>query len=228
MIRSAEETMLTAADQTSPPRSTLAPLLPGAAPLLSLAQQLGMGPAARVERRRIGITSALRGEGVTTVTSGLAPTIARWSPREVLLIDANVSDPALSRQHGDPSPGLSEVCAGEYDVEAALRVTDDANLLLLPSGRECVCFLGADALLRQLSERFDYQLVDLPPLPQWHAALPLVAALDGVVLVVESERAARSALRETRTALERLGVPLLGAVLNKQHSYLPRWLRAWL
>lgn len=198
---------------------------PAAAQMQLLAQQLGLGTAAPAARQLLGVTSMTPGAGVTTVAYALAATVAGWSTREVLLVDAHHARPSLSRSHNARSAGLTEVCLGRQDLEPLLENTEYPGLRLLPSGAPPAAPFAVDALLCACAERFDHVIVDLPPLGACQQALALLTALDGVVLVVEAERDSRERLAEARGFLERLSAPLAGAVLNKQRHALPGWLR---
>lgn len=191
-----------------------------------LAQQLGLGPGLSTERRLLGITSIARRAGTSTIAHGLAATVAGWSAREVLLVDAHHAHSAYATA-SPVSPGLTEVCLGQQDLSQVVVPTATANLLFLPSGVKPQAALTVDALLCESAERFDHVMVDLPPLESCHPMLALLAALDGVVLVIESDRESRASLGTARELLERLKVPLVGAVLNKYRNPWPRWLRCW-
>ena len=68
--------------------------------------------AARSELRSVMLVSALPGEGVSTVTLGLAATMAEVSRQGVLLIDLNSANPVLTDRLGvEPTVGLGELLA---------------------------------------------------------------------------------------------------------------------
>ena len=197
---------------------------PAAAECLLLAQQLGLGPGLSTERKILGLTSTTRRAGTTTIAHGLAATIAGWSAREVLLVDAHHAHPAICRTQ-NRGIGLTDVCLGQQELSQVVTPTATANLLYLPSGAPPKTPLSPDVLLCESAERFDHVIIDLPPLEACHQVLALLTALDGVVLVVEADRESRATLGVAREFLERLKVPLAGAVLNKHRSFCPRWLR---
>ncbi len=191
-----------------------------------LAQQLGLGPGLSTQRRLLGITSTARRAGTTTIAHGLAATVAGWSAREVLLVDAHHAHPAFTPTTASEA-GLTEVCLGQQELSQVVAPTATSNLLFLPSGTVPKTALSVDALLCESADRFDHVIVDLPPLESCHTMLALLTALDGVVLVIESDRESRGTLGAARDFLERLKVPLVGAVLNKHRTPWPRWLRRW-
>jgi Mrp family chromosome partitioning ATPase len=162
---------------------------------------------------------------------GLAELVAR-SGQEVLLVDACWSSPDLARRLGvSATPGLWDLLAGEASLDLAMCPTDVENLFLLPAGRapdETLLLAGRPLLahrLEQWKERFDLIVFDLPSaLPQE----PLVVwsgALNGVILVIESEKTEAEEARRVKQMLLGSEARLLGAVITRQRSYLPGWLR---
>ena len=89
----------------------------------------------------LGVTSAIAGEGKTTVASGLATALAEdgalegfgREPATILLVECNVGappeDPRLAVR---PGPGLIEALRGECEVDAAIQETGVERLSVLP------------------------------------------------------------------------------------------------
>jgi Mrp family chromosome partitioning ATPase len=84
----------------------------------------------------IAVTSAIAGEGKTTVALGLAVMVAQDFPeRRVLLCEADLKQPVLAADFDvEPSPGLTEALEGIYPVGLGYRETFLPNLRLLPAG----------------------------------------------------------------------------------------------
>ncbi len=165
--------------------------------------------------RTVGLTSALPGEGATTLAIGLAQAAAATGWR-VLLVDAVPDDPALSRRIASlaqepPAPG-----AGALDGLVAVR----PGLDVLPlaerlGGTDRLAPRGLlEEVLAAAEEAYDLVVVDMPPLaagPQLRAA---AGALDGILLVVRwgatRSELVRQAFRSAGPARERFA----GTVLN--------------
>jgi Mrp family chromosome partitioning ATPase len=75
-------------------------------------------------------------------------------------------------------------------------------------------------LLPKLREMVDLVIIDSPPVQAVADPLVLAARVDGVVLVVDAGKTARETLRRTVDALGRVGVHLVGVVLNRQTTPL--------
>jgi Mrp family chromosome partitioning ATPase len=79
-------------------------------------------------------------------------------------------------------------------------------------------------LLTDLRERFDFVIIDGAPLDGYSESFFLASKVDGVILVVESERTTKQVVKKIKKELEWGPVNLLGIVLNKKKNYLPSFL----
>jgi len=173
--------------------------------------------------RVIVITSAAPGEGKTTVTANLGSALAR-AGRSLLLIDGDVRRPALHMHFGLTNRrGLTDVLKEQVDddgVLAAIQQTDIPGLSLLSSGSDeerpidLLFQPGLSTLIARLRGRFDFILVDSPPMVQCPDTRSLANAADGVILIARSRRTAQESFRSVCERLRLDGVRLLGVVLN--------------
>ncbi len=166
--------------------------------------------------RAIGVTSCLTGEGTTTVASNLASIAAQG--RRVLLIDANKPRHELqTAMQAAVSNGIAarieKTPGGLWQLDAS-KLKDGAGQSSMATTRE---------LVGSLSSKFDLVVVDLPSLESADV-LDWLSALDGVVLVIESERVRWQVAARSIELLEQAGGQVLGTVLNKQREYIPQWL----
>jgi succinoglycan biosynthesis transport protein ExoP len=170
--------------------------------------------------RRIVITSALAGEGKSTVSANLARLVAQ-SGEKVVLIDADLRRPTLAATFGiDGHIGLTQVVAGDVAVAAAMVESGVPNLTLLPAGRippNPSELLGSERM-RQVVDalaRDHLVLLDAPPLlPVTDAGL-LTAMCDGALLVQAAGKTQIEHSQHCRRVLDQVGGRLLGVVLNK-------------
>jgi len=156
--------------------------------------------------RTLGLTSCYKDEGTSTVGAYLASVAAE--NRRVLFIDANGSRLAINKAMQDVAvSGITLAnggpLSGEIQGQPALDETRD--------------------LLRVLSRSFELIVVDLPPLDS-ASVLDWAPLLDGVVLIVESERVRWQVAARGIELLEQAGSQVLGTVINKQREYIPQWL----
>jgi succinoglycan biosynthesis transport protein ExoP len=166
------------------------------------------------------ITSAQKGEGKTTTALNLAQALAqRKGP--VLLMDCDLRKGELAKAIGQKDhKGLISVLSGEIDISHAL-VAVKPNLWVLPAGAipdDPVAMLASQeiaALLEKLAARFEFVIIDSPPVLAVTDAAILSGLVDGVLLVAASGTTARGGLVRTRRILEAAGAKILGMAVNK-------------
>jgi capsular exopolysaccharide synthesis family protein len=170
------------------------------------------------------ITSPVAAEGKTTCAVNLAITLALRGSK-ALLVDADLRRGVVHALLGaERSPGLSEVLARNLPVRDAVRsikVGDQgAQLHFLPTGRvpsnpsallESPAF---QAMIQQLRDEYDTIILDAPPVNIISDASILGLNADAVLMVARSGVTDAAALRYGVEQLTRVGVPLLGVVLN--------------
>lgn len=187
--------------------------------------------------KTILVTSASPQEGKTTVVTNLGLAITQTGLK-TLLVSADLRRPSVARTFGlNEEPGLTEVINGALKLDEAIRSASDImmggmnlekmletpgmeNINVLPSGgiptnpAEILQSKELNDLIINVKSKFDVVLFDAPPvLPVTDASL-LAGKVDGVVLVYEVGRTARSALLRTKAQLESSGAKILGVVLN--------------
>ncbi len=176
----------------------------------------------------LGVTSAVGGEGKTTVALHLAMTIARDTWKKVCLLDMSLGGSSLEARLGMPgsSEGVVGVLEESGTVVPTLQLTGCDNLVIIPAGRTPVnaAKLARSPRVEQLisSARFafDVVVVDLPSVSSDNA-LPLVRAMDSVLVVV---RAGATPQGVVSRALDMLGRDkVLGVTLNRVPSPRSRW-----
>ena len=170
------------------------------------------------------VTSSQPSEGKSTTSLAIASGIARLG-RKVVLVDVDLRRPALHRSltgaGADNKTGVSSLLTSQGSIDEALRDTDIECLKVITSGpippspTELLSSNRMHQLLGELTERFDVVILDSPPVLGL-ADAPLMAALvEGVVMVVQSDRSRRGSLKASLRRLRSMGTSILGAVLTK-------------
>ena len=179
----------------------------------------------------IAVTSAIAGEGKTTVALGLAVMVAQDFPeRRVLLAEADLRHPVLAADFDvEASPGLTEALEGVYPVGLGYRETFLPNLRLLPAGEatpnpsRLLRSSRFPAVLAATRRSHDLVILDAPALLVSSDAALVTDQADGVVMVV------RSGVTPTPIANRALELVdeerLRGMVLNGAQSAVPSWIR---
>lgn len=175
----------------------------------------------------LAVTSALPGEGKSTLSLGLAAALARQPGKRVLLIEADLRRPSLTRALGlSPSTGLSEWLHG-FTNEVPLRTVDPGGFELLVAGKvplESPEVLGSprmDAVLRSARAEFDYVVLDAMPLVPVTDATIMQDLVDGFLLVVRYRLASRDAVKQGLAKLR--DGRLLGLVMNDYREIVPSY-----
>jgi len=177
--------------------------------------------------RTIVFTSAVGTEGKTTTAVNTAVALASCGT-SVLLIDGDLRLPRCHESLGLPRrPGLGEYLAGQLRSQP-IQSTDVPNLSFVSAGRaplnptELLTSWRMWQLVRGARERFDYVIIDSPPVLAVSDALLLANIADGVVLVVQSRRSREDQAHAAIMRLQQVGAVILGAVLNRgevDHEY---------
>jgi succinoglycan biosynthesis transport protein ExoP len=174
--------------------------------------------------RVLMVTSAVSGEGKTTLSGHLAISLTRAGFR-TLLIDGDMQAPSAHVLFDLPaSPGLSELLRGESDLTAAIRPSPIPGLSILPAGRWNMSTrqsLVGDRwrkLKRELESKFDFVVIDTSPLLLVSDAMLLARETDGVVLSVLLGVSQIVRVAETVNRLHAIGAPLAGVVVNNVQS----------
>ncbi|GGM39861.1 chromosome partitioning protein [Micromonospora sonchi] len=170
--------------------------------------------------RVIAVTSALQGEGKTTLSCNLAIALAEAGWR-VLLVDADLRRSKIGDYLGiDSAVGLTDVLLGDVHVGDVVQRWGDKSLLVLPSGAAPPNpseLLGSKAmadLLLALRESADIVLIDTAPLLAVTDGVVVAVQADGALLISQQGRTARTQVAAAARALDAVSVRLLGCVLN--------------
>jgi tyrosine-protein kinase len=180
------------------------------------------------------VTSALPGEGKTTVTAELGKALAEVGHR-VVIVAADLRKPRMDTHFPPRSDGagLAQLARGTRRATKTLSANKDVkNLWVLHAGRNLGSIdpsevLASDQIrsaLDELREFADFVIVDTPPLltsPDVFAVGPIT---DGALLVVDGHLAQQAAIEQSRRELQLVDVPILGLVVNKHD---PNRLRAF-
>jgi polysaccharide biosynthesis transport protein len=181
----------------------------------------GADPSLKV----ILVTSALPGEGKTATASSLAVSAAR-AGQKVLLVDLDLRRPSVAREFGHhrPSGGVVEVITGAQRLDEAVISNEEASgIHILPvrsSPADTTALLTSErirALLDELRQRYDFVVLDSPPLLAVTDARLLALHTDATVFVVRWERTKVDAAAAALKVLRDAGARIVGAVLTQVH-----------
>jgi succinoglycan biosynthesis transport protein ExoP len=165
-----------------------------------------------VPPRVVLVTSAVSGEGKSTLSKSLAVLIAKQG-RRVLLVEADLRRPKMHQDLNLDGPGgLSTTLVSREDgkngLDAALRPKELPTLTLLPAGpipsdpAELLDSARMRCLIHAWRAQFDLVILDGPPALPVTDALALAGMADTTILVARCGLTARSSLRRACQLLE--------------------------
>lgn len=174
-----------------------------------------------VECPIIGVTSSLRGEGKSTTAVNLSYVLAE-SGKKVLLIDADLRIPSIAKKmEMNSSPGLTDFLMDYSNQQISVFKSKLLeNWYILPSGNlppnpsELLGSRRMEQILGILSEKFDYIVVDLPPVTIVSDALAISDYISGMIVVIRQDYTEKKALEACFRQLKLSNVKILGCVLN--------------
>jgi capsular exopolysaccharide synthesis family protein len=167
------------------------------------------------------VTSAVSGEGKTSVASQLAVSIARSSGEPTLLIDADMRSPDIHNVFDVPNePGLAQVLGRECTVKDAIITTWSKYVHILPAGvleaspHKLLGDGALKALLDEARKTYRHVVIDTSPILSASESLVLAKSADATLLCAMK---GSSRVDQVQRAYERLvntGARPLGTVLN--------------
>jgi capsular exopolysaccharide synthesis family protein len=169
--------------------------------------------------KTILITSSIPREGKTIISSNLAASFSLSS--RVLLLDCDFRKPRLHNVFNlKRYPGLCDYLFGTVPIEEAVRHTQFPNLDIMTCGTiptnpaELIASKHMQSFLNQMKPKYDYILIDSPPLATVTDAELLSSYVDGTVVVSLASKTRLDLLVNTIDALNKINDTFIGVILN--------------
>ncbi|GBE30935.1 tyrosine-protein kinase ptk [bacterium BMS3Bbin04] len=169
------------------------------------------------------ITSPLPSEGKSLTTANLAISIAQ-SGKKLVIVDCDLRKPKQHKMFElDRTPGIADrlIDAENYSLDDVIYPSGVENLDIIPAGssqRNPSELLDSKRMGRELEElrrRYDYVLIDSPPvLPAVDSRLLGILA-DGLILIAHAERTKIRNFENAINMIRNLNVDVIGTVLNQ-------------
>ena len=173
----------------------------------------------------IGITSSMRGDGKSTTAINLSYVLAE-SGKKVILIDGDLRLPSIAKKMSIAStPGLTDCLKGNTEQQVSVFKSEMLNnWYIMPAGdlppnpSELLGSSRMEAVLKTLSESFDYIIVDLPPVNMVSDALAISKYISGLILVVRENYTEKHEIETCFKQLRLADVNVLGCVMNESRN----------
>lgn len=170
----------------------------------------------------IAITSCVPGEGKSNVSFNIARALADDGKR-VVYVDGDLRKSVAMNRYkvGKKIVGLSHYLSGQSELEDILYETNIERLSMIFSGVEPPnpAELLGNSLFKEaigvLREKYDYVIVDTPPMASVSDCAVMSKVCDGVIMVIAAGATNSRLAKSVKQQLERTNCKILGAVLNK-------------
>jgi len=174
------------------------------------------------ERPRVLYMCAVTpGEGTTSLVWSQAASLAAMGDASVLLVDCRRNESSLS----------GVVARLQEDSSTLERVGDlqptpleNVTLVTCRVDQEERPFAELPTIIGQWRDLFNQIIVDGPPFEEISNLSSLRGVIDGVILVVESEKHRAEVLTSIIDSISSSGVPVIGTILNRKKKWIPEFL----
>ncbi len=181
------------------------------------------------------VSSALQGEGKSTLSCNLAISLFRRGYK-VILVDGDLRNPSVAKTVGYQKKGLGmlDLLRGEAKLDEVMipYVRSDSKdkkehprFMIIPGSakrtQQTLQLIHSDrmaALVDEMKKRADFVIIDTPPCAILSDASYYAGYADGAVFVVRQDFASREVIREGVRMLSSGGAKLLGCVMNYSGS----------
>jgi len=176
------------------------------------------------EKRVIMITSTTAHEGKSFLSMNIMRTLAHLG-KKVVLVDADLRKSQIAGKYGmrvleGSGQGTVHYLAGMCALNDVVYETNIPGAYMIPVGREVTNSLALlntarlKHMLKELQERFDFVLLDAPPVGVVIDAAEIAKSCHGAIFAVKYDTISRRELIEAKAQIDRTGCEVLGAVLN--------------
>lgn len=172
------------------------------------------------EHRVLSVTSPAAGDGKSTLALNLAASLSQ-SGKRTILVESDLRRPKVHKLTGaDNQIGMVDVLRGDVALDDAIQSSQCSDLHILACGSrpkdpaELLARPEYEKLLQDLRARFDYVIIDTPPILAVTDPAGVAARVDGVIVCMRLSRHTRELGRRTIDSLREIGATIIGVVIN--------------
>ncbi len=170
--------------------------------------------------KSIAVTSSIPNEGKSVISLEIAASLAKLD-KKVLFVDADMRKSVLKKRHKAPAvPGLSQFLSGQATLEEVVCTTQLPTLEVIlcgfypPNPVELLTSEHFQKFIDEMKEKYDYIIIDTPPIGAVIDAAIIAKISDGTVLIVAKDKVSYRFAQSGRDQLIKAGGKFLGVVLN--------------
>jgi capsular exopolysaccharide synthesis family protein len=185
------------------------------------------------ETRVILFTSAVQGEGKTSIVSSLARILASSEAQKVLLVDCSVRDPQLHRLFGLKNErGVIDYLEGRAKLKDIVQIVDQGGLALVSAGASSDVevtqpLFNSERLgmfVKEVGAAYDYVLIDSSAILEAPETPILGSRVDGIVMVIFTGRTKREVIKRALVMVQKLDGTFIGTILNRKRYFIPEFI----
>ena len=188
--------------------------------LLRIRVQKAMGS----DRNVLLVSSAIPGEGKTTVSSNLAVSLAEHG-KKVLLVDCDLRNPSVGKALGiEAGKSLHDFVTDRASIREIILPSGIENLSIISGGpggqdnaAELLSHARTAALVKACRRLYDFVILDTPPCSLLADASEIAEVADCGLLVIRHDFASRSQILDGAQRLNDSGLPIIGCAFNSVH-----------
>jgi capsular exopolysaccharide synthesis family protein len=174
--------------------------------------------------KTILVTSASPREGKTVTVVNLATAYA-LAGKKVLIVEGNLRRPILHYIFNlQNRKGFADLLTGNYEIGQVIYETFVNGVSVITAGgservpSDVLASAHLDMVMNQLRAFYDIVIVDAPAVFGVTDAHLLAKHCDGTLLVINSGNVSQEKALNVKAVLDKMGVRLIGAVLNNDRS----------
>lgn len=167
----------------------------------------------------IGIVSANRGDGKSSVASNLSISLAQIN-KKVVLVDCDLRLPTIAQKFGiESTPGLSNLLSGDI-IDIPIQHIEEKGIDIIVSGNlppDSTALISSKEmieLVRTLKKTYDYIVFDFPPINIVSDAMIVSSIIDGYLIVIRHESSEFQMVAETIRKMRFADAKIIGFVYN--------------
>jgi Mrp family chromosome partitioning ATPase len=175
------------------------------------------------------VSSAVRGEGTTTVTLQVASELRNRYDLRPLVVELDFWKPVLVKRFGlDPDRTLEGVLERGLCVSKAIQQEGSGISVIAAAAKPSVPQRDVTPVLTKIVTEargeVDIILVDTPPILEHGTMLNMGSVIPRMVLVVQAGRTRYEVVHRAQRELNNANITVVGAVLNKHKRFIPDWI----
>jgi len=182
------------------------------------------------------ITSSTHSEGKTITAINLAISMAQdLNKKQILLIDGDLRRAGISKYLGlKAETGLADLISNGASIDDTLLKVGIDNLTILSAGKiphnpaELLGSAKMGNLISLLRPRFDYIIIDSPPIIPVTDAGVIGSQTDGVIMVIQANRTQKGVVRHSESLLKQAHAKILGYILTNIQYHIPAYIYRYL